>query len=95
MSEADPAIRLADGREWTLGPIIDADAHIDPPHDMWREYLPAHLRDRAPYIEHGEDCDYIVFEGNKRPFMMINNQAWKLVHAPWDVEPTLRAQTVA
>lgn len=75
MSEADPAIRLADGREWTLGPIIDADAHIDPPHDMWREYLPSHLRDRAPYIEHGEDCDYIVFEGNKRPFMMINNQA--------------------
>ena len=27
--------------------------------------------------------------------MMINNPAWKLVHAPWDVEPTLRAQTVA
>lgn len=27
--------------------------------------------------------------------MMINNPAWKLIHAPWDVEPTLRAETVA
>jgi predicted TIM-barrel fold metal-dependent hydrolase len=61
--------------DWHLGPIFDADTHIDPPHDMWRDYLPAHLRDRAPVIEHGEDGDYIVFEGNRRPFMMINNQA--------------------
>lgn len=55
--------------------LVDADAHIDPPHDMWRDYLPTHLRSRAPVIEHGEDGDYIVFEGNRRPFMMINNQA--------------------
>ena len=61
--------------EWTLGPIVDADAHIDPPYDMWKDYLPAQFKDRAPYIEHAEDCDYIVFEGNRRPFMMINNQA--------------------
>ena len=26
-------------------------------------------------IEHGDDCDYIIFEGNRRPVMMINNQA--------------------
>jgi predicted TIM-barrel fold metal-dependent hydrolase len=61
--------------KWTLGPIIDADAHIDPPYDMWSEYLPAQFKDRGPRIEHAEDCDYIVFEGNRRPFMMINNQA--------------------
>ncbi len=61
--------------DWRLGPIFDADAHIDPPHDMWKDYLPSHLKDRAPYIEHAEDADYIVFEGKKRPFMMINNQA--------------------
>lgn len=75
MSEADPAIK--DGRvtEWPYGPIFDADAHIDPPHDMWKDYLPSHLKDRAPYIEHAEDGDYICFEGNRRPFMMINNQA--------------------
>jgi predicted TIM-barrel fold metal-dependent hydrolase len=63
------------GKEWALGPIFDADAHIDPPYDMWKEYLPSHLKERAPSIEHGEDCDYIVFEGQKRPVILINNQA--------------------
>ncbi|MDE2597500.1 MAG: amidohydrolase family protein [Sphingomonadales bacterium] len=61
--------------EWTLGPIVDADAHIDPPHDMWRDYLPASLRDLAPVIEEGDEVDYIVFEGTRRPVRMINNQA--------------------
>ncbi|MET0364282.1 MAG: amidohydrolase family protein [Sphingobium sp.] len=60
---------------WTLGRIVDADAHIDPPHDMWRTYLPAHLRDQAPYIEEGDEVDHIVFEGTRRPVRMINNQA--------------------
>ena len=55
--------------------LIDADAHIDPPADMWKDYLPSHLKDRAPAIEHGDDADYIVFEGNRRPVIMINNQA--------------------
>ncbi len=75
MSEADPALPVVPAQEWTLGPIVDADAHIDPPHDMWKDYLPANFKDRAPVIEHGEDADYILFEGNRRPFMMINNQA--------------------
>lgn len=55
--------------------IVDADAHIDPPHEMWRDYLPAHLRDLAPYIEEGDEHDWIVFEGNRRPVRMISNQA--------------------
>jgi predicted TIM-barrel fold metal-dependent hydrolase len=75
MSEADPAIKDGRTTEWHYGPIFDADAHIDPPHDMWKDYLPSHLKDRAPYIEHAEEGDYICFEGNRRPFMMINNQA--------------------
>lgn len=75
MSEADPAIRSSTATEWHYGSIFDADAHIDPPHDMWKDYLPSRLKDRAPYIEHAEDADYICFEGNRRPFMMINNQA--------------------
>lgn len=75
MGEADPALGNATKSAWRLGPIFDADAHIDPPHDMWKDYLPAHLRDRAPTIEHGPEGDFICFEGNKRPFMMINNQA--------------------
>lgn len=61
--------------EWTLGPIVDADAHIDPPYDMWQEYLPSHLKELAPKIEEGDECDWILFEGNRRPVRMINNQA--------------------
>ena len=28
--------------------IIDADAHIDPPHTFWADYLPAHLKVIGP-----------------------------------------------
>jgi predicted TIM-barrel fold metal-dependent hydrolase len=66
---------LAEVESWTLGEIVDADAHIDPPYDMWQEYLPAHLRSKAPVIEEGDECDWIVFEGTRRPVRMINNQA--------------------
>lgn len=75
MSEADPQLKGGSAANWTLGQIVDADAHIDPPHDMWKDYLPNDLKALAPVIEHAEDGDYILFEGNRRPFMMINNQA--------------------
>jgi predicted TIM-barrel fold metal-dependent hydrolase len=55
--------------------VVDADAHLDPPYEMWADYLPAHLKDQAPRIEAGEEHDWIVFEGRKRPVMMISNQA--------------------
>ena len=55
--------------------VIDADAHLDAPYEMWSEYLPAGLRDLAPRIENGEEHDWIVFEGKRRPVMMISNQA--------------------
>lgn len=47
--------------------IVDADAHIDPPHTFWADYLPEHLKDQAPIIEEGDECDFVVFEGRKRP----------------------------
>lgn len=55
--------------------IVDADAHVNPPHDMWVDYLPADLRDQAPVIEHGEDADYVIFEGRRRKVNLINAQA--------------------
>jgi predicted TIM-barrel fold metal-dependent hydrolase len=55
--------------------IVDADAHIDPPYEMWSEYLPAKLRELAPRIEEGDECDYVVFEGRRKPIQMIGNQA--------------------
>ena len=55
--------------------IVDADAHVDPPHTFWGEYLPANLKHFAPTIEEGDECDYVVFEGRKRPLIMLANQA--------------------
>ncbi|MEY2942085.1 MAG: hypothetical protein RLY97_99, partial [Pseudomonadota bacterium] len=33
------------------------------------------FRDMAPQLEHGEDCDYIVFEGRRRKLNLISAQA--------------------
>jgi predicted TIM-barrel fold metal-dependent hydrolase len=57
--------------------LIDADAHLDPPHEMWKSYLPEPLSDLAPYIEEGEEHDWVVFEGNRRPLKQLNNTAGK------------------
>ena len=54
--------------------IVDADAHIDPPHTFWAEYLPAQLKSMAPTIEEGNECDFVVFEGRKRPLVMLTSQ---------------------
>jgi predicted TIM-barrel fold metal-dependent hydrolase len=55
--------------------VVDADAHIEPPHEMWADYLDPEFRDQAPRIESGEDNDWIVFEGRRRPITLIGNQA--------------------
>ena len=55
--------------------IVDADAHVNPSADMWADYLPPSLRELAPQIEHGEDCDYIVFEGKRRKLNLISSLA--------------------
>jgi predicted TIM-barrel fold metal-dependent hydrolase len=56
-------------------PVVDADSHMDPPYEMWAEYLPADLRQFAPRVEEGDECDFVVFEGRRRPIRMISNQA--------------------
>jgi predicted TIM-barrel fold metal-dependent hydrolase len=79
--------------------IVDADAHLEPPHEMWADYLPAHLRELAPSIEHGEEHDWIVFEGKKRPVMMISNQAgrtgkdFKMIGRRAEMRPVWLPQT--
>ena len=55
--------------------VVDADAHMDAPYEMWADYLPPNLKELAPRIENGEENDWIVFEGKRRPVMMISNQA--------------------
>ena len=46
---------------------ISADSHVNPPPDMWAEYLPAEFRDRAPVVERTPEGDFEVFEGRRRP----------------------------
>ena len=57
--------------------VVDADQHVDPPHTFWKDYLPAHLRDRAPQIEEGDEHDWVVFEGRKRPLFILTSLAGK------------------
>ena len=57
--------------------IVDADQHVDPPHTFWQDYLPAHLRDLAPTIEEGDEHDWVVFEGGKRPLNLLSFLAGK------------------
>jgi predicted TIM-barrel fold metal-dependent hydrolase len=51
--------------------IVDADAHVNPPPGMWAEYLSPQYRERAPRIEHADDADYLLFEGNRRKLNLI------------------------
>jgi hypothetical protein len=75
MSEADPKFGSALKDDWTFGPIFDADAHIDPPYEMWKDYLPQSQKHKAPVIEEGDENDWLVFEGTRRPIHMMSNQA--------------------
>jgi predicted TIM-barrel fold metal-dependent hydrolase len=79
--------------------VVDADAHLDAPHEMWADYLPAHLRELAPRFEAGEEHDWIVFEGKRRPVMLISNQAgrtgkeFKMVGRRADMRPVWLPET--
>ncbi len=50
---------------------VSADSHVNPPADMWGEYLPAEFRDRAPTVERTDEGDFEVFEGQRRPMMAL------------------------
>ncbi len=52
----------------------DADAHVNPPPTFWSDYLPKHLRELAPKLEHAEDADYIVFDGKRRKLNLLSDQ---------------------
>jgi predicted TIM-barrel fold metal-dependent hydrolase len=58
--------------------LIDADAHVNPPPTFWDDYLPARLAGRGPKIEPGgpgEDHDWVVFEGNRKPLNVLSSVA--------------------
>jgi len=74
MTDLDLAERAAVTDDtWVHGAIVDADAHVEPPYDMWKQYLPAHLREFAPVLVEGNEHDWVEFEGKRRPLSQLNN----------------------
>lgn len=66
--EIEAAPRVADY-------VVDADVHVTPPPQMWKEYLSPQFRDQAPTVETEGDVDYIVFEGQRRQVHLMQSQA--------------------
>jgi predicted TIM-barrel fold metal-dependent hydrolase len=54
---------------WEVGsidyPIVDADAHVNEPPDLWLERVPARWRQRAPRVERTDRGDAWVFDDGK------------------------------
>ncbi|HKD67183.1 MAG TPA: amidohydrolase family protein [Candidatus Binataceae bacterium] len=57
--------------------LISADSHANPPPTMWRDYIGAEFRERAPRMESTAEGDFQVFEGRRTPILGINAMAGK------------------
>jgi predicted TIM-barrel fold metal-dependent hydrolase len=55
--------------------LISADSHVNPPPTMWRDYLGAEFRERAPRLEKTGEGDFQIFEGRRTPLLGINAMA--------------------
>jgi predicted TIM-barrel fold metal-dependent hydrolase len=51
-------------------PVIDADAHVNEPPDLWQERVPEKWKERAPKVEHGEHGDIWVFDAGEQRWPM-------------------------
>jgi predicted TIM-barrel fold metal-dependent hydrolase len=47
-------------------PVIDADAHVNEPGDLWQKRVPKKWRDRAPKLVHADSGDMWSFDNGKR-----------------------------
>src|SRR5262249_30046109 len=47
-------------------PIIDSDAHVNEPPELWQERVPSRLRTRAPKVLHTEEGDVWSFDDGKK-----------------------------
>jgi predicted TIM-barrel fold metal-dependent hydrolase len=55
--------------------VVSADSHLNPPPDIWAEYLAPEFRDRAPVIESTDEGDFQIFEGKRRPMVGLTAAA--------------------
>jgi uncharacterized protein len=74
--------------------LIDADAHINEPPDLWTSRLHGGLSERAPHMEHFEKGDAWVMEGAAEPINFGNNASAGIPlteRSPWvrweDIRP--------
>jgi len=49
-------------------PILDADAHVNEPPDLWLDRMPSKWKDRAPRVVHTDDGDFWHFDQGKGTF---------------------------
>ena len=70
--DATTALSRRDAKAPMKYRTIDADQHLNPLQTFWQDYLPSHLRDLAPKIEHADDADYVVFEGRRKKISLIS-----------------------
>jgi hypothetical protein len=47
-------------------PIIDSDAHVNEPPELWQERVPSRLKQRAPKVLHTDDGDVWSFDDGKK-----------------------------
>jgi predicted TIM-barrel fold metal-dependent hydrolase len=46
-------------------PIIDSDAHVNEPPELWQEAVPGKWKERAPKVVHSDQGDLWVFDGGR------------------------------
>jgi predicted TIM-barrel fold metal-dependent hydrolase len=51
-------------------PVIDSDAHVNEPPDLWQQRVPKKWKERAPFVQHTEHGDLWVFDGGKQRWPM-------------------------
>ena len=70
-------------------PVIDADAHVNEPPDLWQTRVPHHLRDRAPKLVHADFGDVWSFDGGKRTWNLGLTATAGLDYTQYVSKPTL------
>ena len=51
-------------------PVLDADAHVNEPPNLWQDSVPAKWKDRAPKLVHTEKGDIWHFDGGRETWPM-------------------------
>ena len=67
--------------------VIDADAHISEPADLWSSRLPARYRDRGPHIRRNDDGVDIWHVGDNIPVVPLGHTAVAGWHEPFPAAP--------